>query len=94
MAGAGRRGAGVGSWRRWGRASPLSSRGSPWRLGTPTAPEPGVEHASLALAGGFFTTSATWEAPIYFLSLAQGDFPGGSDGKDSAKGPAPPHPQL
>ena len=25
-------------------------------------PEPGVEPVSLALAGGFFTTSATWEA--------------------------------
>jgi len=28
-------------------------------------PDPGIEHASLmspALAGGFFTTSATWEA--------------------------------
>ena len=24
---------------------------------------PGVEPASLALAGGFFTTSATWKAP-------------------------------
>ena len=30
-------------------------------------PDPGIEHASLvspALAGGFFTTSATWEALI------------------------------
>ena len=30
-------------------------------------PDPGIEPASLispALAGGFFTTSATWEAPI------------------------------
>ena len=25
-------------------------------------PEPGIELESLALAGGFFTTSATWEA--------------------------------
>ena len=41
MAGAGRRGAGVGPRRGWGRASPLSSRGSPWRLGTPTACAPG-----------------------------------------------------
>ena len=34
---------------------------SPWDL-----PRPGIEPASLtspALAGGFFTTSATWEAP-------------------------------
>ena len=26
-------------------------------------PNPGIEPASLALAGRFFTTSATWEAP-------------------------------
>ena len=39
-------------------------------------PDPGIEPVSLmspALAGGFFTTSATWEAPltwsIYFLEL-------------------------
>jgi len=25
-------------------------------------PDPGIESASPALAGGFFTTSATWEA--------------------------------
>ena len=25
-------------------------------------PDPGIEPVSLALAGGFFTTSATWEA--------------------------------
>ena len=32
-------------------------------------PDPGTEPASLrspALAGGFFTTSATWEAPAVF----------------------------
>ena len=48
---------------------------------------PGIEPTSLmspALTGRFFTTSATWEAPIYFLSLAQGDFPGGSEVKVSA----------
>ena len=31
-------------------------------------PDPGIESASLAsptLAGGFFTTSATWEAQLY-----------------------------
>ena len=31
-------------------------------------PDPGIELASLmspALAGGFFTTSATWEVPLY-----------------------------
>src|SRR5574340_38875 len=39
--GGGRGGAGVGSWRGWGRASPWSSRGSPWRLGTPTSCAPG-----------------------------------------------------
>ena len=30
-------------------------------------PDPGIQHASLksyALAGGFVTTSATWEAPL------------------------------
>ena len=26
--------------------------------------DPGIEPTSLALAGGFFTTSATWEAPL------------------------------
>ena len=33
-------------------------------------PDPGIEPAPLtspALAGGFFTTSATWEAPIFNL---------------------------
>ena len=33
-------------------------------------PDPGIEPASLmspALAGGFFTTSANWEAPYYAL---------------------------
>ena len=37
-------------------------------------PDPGIKPASLtspALAGGFFTTSATW-----------GDFPGGSNGRE------------
>ena len=27
-------------------------------------PNPGIKPASLALAGGFFATSATWEAPV------------------------------
>ena len=34
-------------------------------------PDPGIEpisHMSPALAGGFFTTSATWEAPLMFSS--------------------------
>ena len=34
-------------------------------------PDPGFELASLlspAFAGGFFTTSATWEAPIFYLT--------------------------
>ena len=44
------RGAGVGSWRGWGRASPLSSRGSPWRLGTPTACAPGSPRVGIQWA--------------------------------------------
>ena len=35
------RGAGFGSWRGWGRASQLCSRGSPLRLGTPISCAPG-----------------------------------------------------
>ena len=27
-------------------------------------PDPGMEAASLALAGGFFSTSASWETPL------------------------------
>src|SRR5574342_487675 len=50
VAGAGRRGAGVGSWRGWGRASPWSSRGSPWRLGTPTACAPGSPRSGIQWA--------------------------------------------
>ena len=34
---------------------------------TPGDLNPGIEPASPALAGGFFTTSATWEAPSYGL---------------------------
>ena len=37
-------------------------------------PGPGVESASLmspALAGGFFTTSASWEAPSKYLLYAK-----------------------
>ena len=30
-------------------------------------PDPGIEPTSLTLAGRFFTTSATWEAPKYLL---------------------------
>ena len=36
-------------------------------------PDPGIEPESLAspaLAGGFFTTSATWEAPIYMKVMS------------------------
>ena len=40
-------------------------------------PNPGIEPASLmspALAAGFFTTSATWEAPaIYFIGMTAQD---------------------
>ena len=38
-------------------------------------PNPGIEPVSLAspaLAGGFFTTSATWEALLFLYSLAFG----------------------
>ena len=35
--------------------------GLPW-LPPGYLPDPGIEPASPALAGGFFTTSATWEA--------------------------------
>ena len=49
-------------------------------------PEPGTEPASLALAGGFFTTSTTWEAPLYikFSQMRENitDFPGGPVVKD------------
>ena len=34
---------------------------------TPGDLNPGIEPVSPALAGGFFTTSATWEAPSYGL---------------------------
>ena len=46
-------------------------------------PNPGIEPTSLAspaLAGGFFTTSATWEAPVghslvgnHFLPVEKGE---------------------
>ena len=58
---------------------------------------PGVESRSftsnLHWQAGFFTTSATWEVPkhscwtqnsIWFCLEAPSDFPGGSDGKESA----------
>ena len=32
-------------------------------------PDPGVEYTSLALAGGFLTTSTTWEAPKLFTGM-------------------------
>ena len=52
-------------------------------------PEPGIEPASLvslALANGFFTTNATWEAPLH-INISQmreniTDFPGGPVVKD------------
>src|SRR5574337_718303 len=53
---AGRRGSGTGSGRGWGAggggggASPLSSRGSPWRLGTPTACAPGSPRVGIQWA--------------------------------------------
>ena len=53
-------------------------------------PYPGIEPVSLmspALAGGFFTTSATWEAQYtnkYIVFLYSVTFPGGWDGKESA----------
>ena len=63
------------------RQAPLSvgfSRQESWRrsLCRPPGdlPDPGIELESLtspALAGGFFTTSATWEAPevLYYCTL-------------------------
>ena len=41
-------------------------------------PDSGIEHASLicpALAGGFFTTRATWEAPYDTASSLLGIYP-------------------
>ena len=32
-------------------------------------PSPGIEPKSPALAGRFFTTSATWEAPSYYCTV-------------------------
>ena len=60
-------------------------------------PDPGIEPVpsmSPALAGRFFTTSATWEAPLprasdandlicVFTHVSVLDFPGGSDSKAS-----------
>src|SRR5574340_230752 len=42
--------AGVGPRRGWGGASPSSSRGSPWRLGTPTAGAPGSPRVGIQWA--------------------------------------------
>ena len=49
-------------------------------------PHPGIEPIILtspALAGGFFTTSATWEAQSHIRSVHMTYFPGGSVGKES-----------
>ena len=60
-------------------------------------PDPGIEPVPImspALAGRFFTTSATWEAPLprasdandlicVFTHVSVLDFPGGSDSKAS-----------
>ena len=54
-------------------------------------PNPGIKPTSRkspALAGGFFTTSASWEAPksveqLTIINLEEG-FAGGSAGKESA----------
>src|SRR5574341_963397 len=48
--GGGGRGGGVAPGGGWGRASPLSSRGSPWRLGTPTACAPGSPRVGIQWA--------------------------------------------
>src|SRR5574340_1041924 len=48
--GGGGGGGGAGAGRGWGRASPLSSRGSPWRLGTPTACAPGSPRVGIQWA--------------------------------------------
>ena len=37
-------------------------------------PDPGIEPASPALAGGFFTTSATWETQLQKDSSTYGSF--------------------
>ena len=37
-------------------------------------PDPGIKPASPALAGGFFTTIATWEAPLAMGILLKGSF--------------------
>src|SRR5574341_1281989 len=48
--GGGGGGGGVGGGGGGGRASPLSSRGSPWRLGTPTACAPGSPRVGIQWA--------------------------------------------
>src|SRR5574340_745781 len=48
--GGGGRGGGAGPGGGGGRASPLSSRGSPWRLGTPTACAPGSPRVGIQWA--------------------------------------------
>ena len=37
-------------------------------------PDPGIEPASPVLAGEFFTTSATWEAPVKPCYLSTNDY--------------------
>ena len=55
--------------------------------------DPGIKPISPALAGGFFTSSSTWEAhpcipsrpsPLQTHTVLSRDFPGGSDSKESA----------
>ena len=49
-------------------------KGKPVLMG-PTSgdfPDPGMDHASIALAGRFFTTSTIWEAPKFYVSLVFG----------------------
>ena len=46
------------SWQEYWNGLPFPPPGDP--------PNPGIEPASPALAGGFFTTSAIWEAPVVF----------------------------
>ena len=71
-----------------------NTRGLPFPL-PGDLPDPGIEPASPALAGGFFTTSTTWEAPLkslhtykhllrslYYFAVAavtHGHKPGGSE---------------
>ena len=54
------------SWQEYWSGSPLPTPGD--------LPDPGIETASLSsptLAGGFFTTAATWEAPLKGIMLSE-----------------------